>query len=401
MVWRRRRFAVAFLALLIAAIACGWLWWALRPPLAGPLRLTKVSFALLPGWSKADPGPALAAFRRSCAALANEPPSTAMGGAGYAGTVADWLPACRAAAAAKDAHGFFEQWFQPLQVGALDQGLFTGYYEPELAVSRRRHGAYRYPVYALPADLVSVDLGQFRPALRGQRLAGRVENGRLVPYATRAEIDAHGLSQARVLFYAADPVSLFFLHIQGSGRARFEDGRLERVSYAGQNGQVYTAIGKALVADGALTKEQLSLQSIAAWLHAHPGRAQQVMESDASYVFFQEEPLGDPGLGAKGAEGVPLMPEASLAVDTALHALGAPFYVATMTPNDKPLRFLAVAQDMGGAIRGPVRADIFFGFGKAAENAAGAMNHSGEFYVLLPKKLAARLAPETDYPGPS
>jgi len=326
-----------------------------------------------------------------------------MGGVGYAGTVADWLPACRAAAAVKDAHAFFEQWFQPFQVsaGALSQGLFTGYYEPELAVSRAPHGPYRYPVYALPADLISVDLGQFRPALRGQRLAGRVENGRLVPYATRAEIDAHGLSEARVLFYAADPVALFFLHIQGSGRVRFEDGRLERVSYAGQNGQIYTAIGKALVADGALTKEQLSLQSIAVWLHAHPNQAQHVMESDASYVFFQEEPLGDPRLGAKGAEGVPLMPQASLAVDTALHALGAPFYVATRTVDGNPLRFLAVAQDMGGAIRGPVRADIFFGFGKAAENAAGAMNHAGEFYVLLPKKLAARLALQSDYPGPS
>lgn len=401
MLWQRRRFAAAFLALLLLALMLGWLLWPLRAPVAGPLRLTKVAFAMLPGWRAGDDGAALEAFRRSCAALANESPQTAMGGAGYAGTAADWLDVCRAAMTAKDARAYFEQWFVPFEVSAraLDEGLFTGYYEPELSASRVRHGAFRYPVYALPDDLISVDLGQFRPALRGERIAGKVEDGKLLPYATRAEIDARGLEKAHILFYASDPVALFFLHIQGSGRVRFEDGRLERVAYAGQNGQIYTPIGRTLVAEGALSKEQLSLQSIAAWLHAHPDKARAVMDSDASYVFFKDLPLGDPGLGAKGAEGVPLSPGASLAVDMTQHALGTPFYVATAA-EAKPLRFLAVAQDTGGAIRGPVRADIFFGFGKRAETLAGGMNHTGELYALLPKALAARLKPVTDFPGP-
>jgi membrane-bound lytic murein transglycosylase A len=402
MLWQRRRFAAAFLVLLLFALVLGWMLWPFRPPVAGPLRLTKVSFAMLPDWHTGDPSPALEAFRRSCAIFADEKAATAMGGAGYAGTVSDWLAACRAAATAKDARAYFEQWFVPVRIGAgaLGDGLFTGYYEPELLASRVRHGAFRYPVYALPDDLVSVDLGLFRPSLRGQRIAGKVEDGKLLPYATRAEIDARGLEKAHILFYASDPVALFFLHIQGSGRVRFEDGRLDRVAYAGQNGQVYTPIGRTLVAEGALTKEQLSLQSIATWLHAHPGKARAIMESDASYVFFKDLPLGDPRLGAKGAEGVALTPGSSLAVDMTQHALGVPFYVATAAPDAKPLRFLAVAQDTGGAIRGPVRADIFFGFGKRAETLAGGMNHAGELYVLLPKPIAARLRPQTDYPGP-
>ena len=246
--------------------------------------------------------------------------------------------------------------------------------------------------------MISVDLGAFRPFLRGERIAGRIEGRRLVPYATRAEIDAKGLS-APVLFYADDAVAVFFLHIQGSGRVRFDDGTNARVDYAGQNGQIYTAVGRSLIARGALKRADVSLQSIRAWLKANPLAARQVMETNASYVFFKEDPIDDPALGAKGAEGVALTPGASLAVDPRLHALGVPFFVSTTLPNAKPLRALYIAQDIGGAIKGALRGDIFFGFGAEAENLAGEMKQDGQLFALLPKNVAARLAPQSDYPA--
>jgi membrane-bound lytic murein transglycosylase A len=181
---------------------------------------------------------------------------------------------------------------------------------------------------------------------------------------------------------------------------RFEDGAQERVSYAAQNGQRYTAIGRTLVGRGALTRENASLQSIRDWLKTNPAAARQVMETNASYVFFKEESIGDPNLGAKGAEGVMLTPHASMAVDLRLHALGVPFFVSTKLPDNKPLQALFIAQDTGGAIRGPVRGDLFFGYGNNAEMLAGQMKQTGRLYALLPKAVAARLAATTDYPTP-
>ncbi len=314
----------------------------------------------------------------------------------YGGIVADWQVPCHAASEASpdSARAYFEQWFVPVSIsaGALKDGLFTGYYEPQLHVSRTRRARYRTPIYGLPKDLVSVDLGQFRPALAGERIAGRIVGQKLVPYASRADIDAGGVDAAPVLFYADDPVAAFFLHIQGSGRVVFDDGMTARAAYAGTNGQTYTAIGRTLIAQGALKREDVSLQTIRAWLLAHPDKARAVMESDASFVFFKETPLGDPALGGAGAEGALLTPGASIAVDSRIHPLGLPFYVATTMPaSNTPLRRLFVAQDIGGAIRGPVRADIFFGFGTEAEASAGRMKQPGRFYVLLPKPVAARL----------
>jgi membrane-bound lytic murein transglycosylase A len=269
----------------------------------------------------------------------------------------------------------------------VKDGRFTGYYEPEIFVSRSKHGAFQTPVYGRPDDLVTVDLGAFRPSLAGERIAGRVEDGKLVPYAARAEIASNGLSHARVLFYANDPIELFFLHIQGSGRVTFDDGSHARVSYAAQNGQIYTAIGKTLIARG-VPREGMSLQVIRAWLKSHPAEAMDVMNTDASYIFFAEEPVGDAALGAKGAQGVPLTPLASLAVDPRSHALGTPLYV----DGPYPLGRLFIAQDIGGAIRGPVRGDVYFGFGNKAEANAGTMNQTGRFYALLPKPVVQRLA---------
>jgi membrane-bound lytic murein transglycosylase A len=314
----------------------------------------------------------------------------------YGGTLADWRPVCAAAKTATPAEPrvFFEVWFTPFAVsaGRVTDGRFTGYYEPEIKGSHKRLGPYQTPVYARPEDLVTADLGTFRPSLKGEAIAGRVEGGKLVPYPARAEIDAHGLKHAQVLFYTDDPIALFFLHIQGSGRVIFPDGRAARVSYAAQNGQPYTAIGKTLI-DRGVPRDGMSLQVIRAWLQAHPSEARDVMEADASYIFFKGEPVGDPALGAKGAQGVPLTPLASLAVDTRLHALGAPYFVSG------DLDRLFVAQDVGGAIRGVVRGDVYFGFGPKAEDKAGTMDKQERLFVLLPNPVARRMKDQTDFPG--
>jgi len=275
--------------------------------------------------------------------------------------------------------------------------LLTGYYEPELAASRTRHDQFQTPIYGLPENLVSVDLGDFRNELRGERIIGCAGGHRLLPCPARAAIDAAGLKQGEVLFYAADPVAVFFLHIQGSGRVRLEDGSLVRVAYAGQNGRPYKAIGRTLIERRLLPRNGMSMQILRDWLHRNPSQAREIMETDQSYVFFKDASLGDPALGSPGSEGVPLTPGASLAIDPRVHPYGLPIYVAATRPDanpDKPeqaFNRLLIAQDSGGAIRGPARGDVFWGFGNDAESIAGRMKATGRFFVLLPTAVAARL----------
>jgi len=378
--------------MLLAAIA-GCTGPSPQPP---GLRLTKVSFVELPQWKDADAASSLASFQRSCAVLMTKADSTPMGGAGYAGTVADWRAVCTSAKG--DARNFFEKNFTPFAAGG-GEALFTGYYEPEIRGSRTRHGAYQTPVYGLPSDLVRADLGLFNPKLKGEQISGRVEGRALLPYADRARINADGIATAPPLFFTDDAVAFFFLQIQGSGRVVFDDGRNQtsaRIGYAGENGQPYTAIGRTLIAEGSLTREEVSLQSIRAWLLAHPERARAIMETNRSYIFFAQTALGDPALGPSGSLGANLTPLASLAIDSRIHALGAPLYVAADGPD--PVHALTVAQDIGGAIRGAVRGDVFFGFGPEAERRAGAMKATGRLYLLLPNALAGKVGNSHDYP---
>lgn len=408
---RRRRPIAAIVLLLILAVAGAFLIWrSLRPltPSEQAAALVPARFADLPGWTASDPRAALAAFTRSCAALAGKPAESAMGGTGYAGMVGDWQGACaaipRAASSAASARQFFESRFSPLEVKPSGQGqaLFTGYYEPQLFASRTRHGRFQTPIYGPPTELVSVDLGQFRDDLKGEHLEGCLDGHSLEPCPSRADIDAKGLAHAPVLFYADDPVSVFFLHIQGSGRVRLDDGTTVRVAYAGQNGRRYKAVGRTLIEEGLLDRGSMSMQAIRAWMQAHPNEARRVMESDESYVFFQEAPLGDASLGSPGSEGVALTPGASLAVDLRLHPQGAPFYVSAVRPDadagkpDRTFDTLLIAQDTGGAIRGPARGDVFWGFGPLSESIAGRMKSNGRLFVLLPKPLAARLGPGSE-----
>jgi membrane-bound lytic murein transglycosylase A len=356
-------------------------------PVAG-LRLTRATFRDLPDFSATRFDAALAAFRRGCAVLAKKDATSAMGGAGYAGTVGDWLPLCDAATG--DARAFFESRFTPFAISEGDKadGLFTGYYEPEIQASRTRGGIYQTPIYALPDDWVRFDLGQFDSRLAGQRVVAQVKDHTLTTYPDRAGIDAMP-PKGDVLLWAADPVAVFFLQIQGSGRARLPDGSYVRLAYAGANGQPYTAIGRTLINEGQLTREGVSLQSIRAWLLAHPDQARRVMETDKSYVFFARATIDDPALGSTGTLGVNLTPLASLAIDAKLNALGALYFVAADGPD--PVHALMTGQDTGGAIKGAVRGDIFFGFGHEAEERAGHMNAPGRLFVLLPDALAEKI----------
>jgi peptidoglycan lytic transglycosylase A len=364
---------------------------------AEPARFHQTGFARLPGWQDDDLAQALPAFQRSCARLSQLPPGTAIG---PYGTAADWRGPCEAAQSAADARSFFETQFVPFAVraGCDPDGLFTGYYEPELRGSLARGGAYTVPLLARPPDLISVDLGLFRPALKGQRIAGRLAaEGRLVPYADRQGIEAAAGKKDPLrtpLVWVDDAADAFFMQIQGSGRIRLADGRVIRLGYDGQNGHPYTPIGRLLIERGALEKGQAGMQAIRAWLAQNPQAGRSLMDENASYVFFKEMPIDDPALGPPGAEAVALTPGRSLAVDLASHGLGVPVFVAAASPapGEPPFRRLMVAQDTGGAIRGAVRGDVFWGFGPEAGALAGTMAAKGRMFALIPRALAAGFA---------
>ncbi len=270
------------------------------------------------------------------------------------------------------ARAFFETWFDPFLADDNDnaEGLFTGYYEAELHGSRTRREAYQTPIYARPKDMVTADLGLFREEWKGKTLVGRVVDGRLRPFPSRAEIEAGALAGEDLeILWVDDPVDAFFLHIQGSGRVVMNDGEIVRLGYAAQNGHSYVAIGRELIERGAISRERMSMQAIRGWLEDHSDEAPQLMASNPSFVFFRELK----GPGPIGAQGVPLTPGRSLAVDRKYIPLGVPLWLDTTDPlsPDTPLRRLVVAQDTGGAIKGPVRGDLFWGFGAAAAAQGG------------------------------
>jgi membrane-bound lytic murein transglycosylase A len=402
-----RRSALAATLVLSALTACAP---TTSPPVSQPsdkLVLQPTTFSALSAWNTSDPRAALSAFAASCAKLVQRADADPFGGGADYGTIAEWKPACNASLNAADmseagARGFFDRWFTPALAtnNGSEIGLFTGYYEPELNGRRKKQGAFQTPLLARPDDLVMVDLGAFRDNLKGERIAGRVEGSKLVPYAKRGDIVAGALGpRSHALVYVDDPVDAFFLQVQGSGRVKFADGSIVRVGYDGQNGYPYTAIGRILVDRGAIQKDQLSMQSIRAWLVAHPSDARALMNENASYVFFKELAISDPNQGAPGSAGVPLTAEASLAVDTRFHGLGAPMWIEAHAPArdasqpDVDFNRLVIAQDTGGAIRGPVRGDVYWGAGKVAESVAGRMGHKGKLFVLLPKPVAAKLKP--------
>lgn len=358
---------------------------------AARLTLRPASFSDLPGWSVDRTADALPALLKSCDRLVKQPGDRALGPDGMMGRIGDWTGPCAAiaklpagdhVALRRTIESLFQPWVATDNGDA--EGLFTGYYESALRGSFKRQGKYQTPLYKRPADLVMVELGEFRPNLKGERIAGRVVDGQLKPYADRKAIEAGALNgKGLELLYVDDPVDAFFLQIQGSGRVTLPDGSQIRIGYDGQNGQPYFAIGRELVARGALAKEDVSMQSIRAWLEANPAQAAAIMNTNPSYVFFRRLE----GEGPLGAQGVALTPGRSLAVDRTFIAYGVPLWLDAQDPLEAKTRIrrLMVAQDTGGAIRGPVRGDVFWGHGADAEQRAGLMKSPGRYWLLLPK----------------
>jgi len=324
-------------------------------------------------------GGARDAFLQSCSALAAQDA---------------WKSVCSAAAqlpaqaSDEELRAFFEIWFTPYRVINADgsvNGLVTGYYEPLLNGSRSRTGRYRYPLYAVPDDLLTIDLSNVYPELKNRRLRGRLDGNRVVPYLSREEIESPQQPlKGKELVWVDDAVDAMFLHIQGSGQVQLDNGDVMRVGYADQNGFPFRSVARYLISNRQLRPEHASMQGIKAWATRHPKKLEAFLNYNPSYVFFRELPLNLPG--PLGTLQVPLTAERSIAVDPRVVPLGVPVYLSTTWPNsDRPLNRLMVAQDTGGAIAGAVRADFFWGFGEQAGRLAGTMKQSGRMWVLLPK----------------
>ncbi|MDP1652206.1 MAG: MltA domain-containing protein [Rhodocyclaceae bacterium] len=329
----------------------------------------------LPGWENDDHAVALALFRAQCVTLGKRPL---------------WLATCEAAqkpGTGETARAWFEANFRPWALVNPDggrEGLVTGYYEPVVRGSRAKKPPYRTPVFGPPDDLIVVDLAELYPELKHLRLRGRIEGRKLVPYYSRADWSAEELRRGdKALLWVNDPVDFFFLQIQGSGQVALDDGSTVRIGYADQNGHPYRSIGSRLIERGELKSHEASMQGIKAWAAANPQRLQELLNANPSLVFFRELPVT--GSGPPGALSVPLVPERSIAVDPRHTPLGAPVWLATTQPNsEQALTRLMLAQDTGGAIRGPVRADFYWGSGAEAGAQAGRMKQRGTMWVLLP-----------------
>ena len=347
-----------------------------KPPApASALRAT--GWDAVANWREDNPQLAWSAFIGSCGALKNQPA---------------WQSVCSVATALQEPARemvvrFFETNFTPYQVinaDGTDSGLVTGYYEPLLNGSRKRSARYHVPVYGVPDDMLVIDLGEVYPELKNMRLRGRVDGRRVVPYYNRAQIDSGTAPvTGKEIVWVEDSIELFFMQVQGSGRVKLDGKETIMLGYADQNGYPYRSIGRLLVERGDLPLEKASMQGIKAWAKQNPDKLQELLNYNASYVFFRELPRDLPG--PLGALGIPLTARRSIAVDARYIPLGAPVFLATTMPNSRqPLNRLMIAQDTGGAIRGAVRADFFWGFGEEAATLAGRMRQSGKMWVMLP-----------------
>ena len=354
------------------------------------IHLEQSSFQALPSWSESNQQGALNAFKKSCSKNLLRKSITSSETQPMVPLV-DLHYACKQAATWQGkAREFFEIYFEVFEASfnGVRDSFYTGYYEPELNASVTQKAGFNTPIYALPEDLITVNLGSFDKGWQGKKLWGRIEGQQLKPYWTREEIHRHSIPAQPIAW--ADSVDVFFLHIQGSGLLALDNGEKMRVGFAGRNGQPYTAIGKPLIEQGEIDAATVSMQSIRAWLAQHPERAQSIMNLNQSYIFFR--PLNnslnnDKDSGPVGAHGVPLTAEHSIAVDPAYWHYGLPLYISAEHPSEgAQLNKLLITQDTGSAIKGPLRGDVFWGSGDYAAEVAGKMKSSGVTWVLLPKK---------------
>jgi membrane-bound lytic murein transglycosylase A len=350
-----------------------------RPPGIG----RPVEWSSLESWEADNQSDAWAGFLRSCQKLAREQWREVCDLAEISGNLSD-----------AEVREFFESHFEVRPVyaqGGETLGLITGYYEPLLQGSWERTEEYPYPLYGVPGDLLVVDLGAVYPQLKGMRLRGKLVGNKVVPYYDRAQLDDdRALLQGAEILWVNSPVDVFFLHVQGSGLVQFADGSIAAVGYAEQNGHPYQSIGRVLIEMGELEKEEVTLFTIRDWLQSNPERLNEVLSKNPSYIFFElRDALAD---GPTGALNVALTPRRSIAVDRNVIPLGAPVWLQTTLPDaaQSPLNRLMLAQDTGGAIRGHVRADVFWGRGFEAEKMAGLMKQQGKLFVLLPRGFSIK-----------
>lgn len=352
----------------------------IAPPTEKTL-LEKATYRDLEGWGEDQQKQAIEALRKSCSVFEKKE-RTHQFRVEQAGTVQDWMPACEelrmtSFESDQQARAFFEKYFTPYRVSNSNEGLFTGYYEAQLNGALEKKAPYLTPLWSKPNDLLTVDLGAFRDSWKGQKITGKIRDSSFIPYDDRALVSKGSLiGRAKPLVWVDDPVAAFFLEVQGSGQVLLADGKVVRVGYDAQNGHGYTPIGRVLADRGEIEKP-VTMQKIRKWLKDHPERAQEIMNTNPSVVFFRKTDKD----GAVGAQGVTLTPMRSLAVDPAFVPLGVPVWLSTTEH-----RRLVVAQDTGGAIKGAVRGDLFWGAGQRAEEGAGQMQNTGKYYLLLPKK---------------
>lgn len=346
---------------------------------------TVSSFNALTGWSEDDHSAALASFRRSCRKLSRLDRTTVLGG--FASRIEDWRPSCEAAQAVNGdaARAFFELAFTPIRLDGKGRSKLTSYYEPELEASRRQQGAFQWPIYAKPPEVT------FKNKKYGVASVGGVK-----PFLSRAQIYAGGLHGRNLeIAYLKDPVDLFFLQIQGSGRLRFDDGTTMRVGFAARNGHPYKSVAQAMIRKKLATRSTASKTRIKAYVRANPQDGMRLLEENPAYVFFRELEGLDEDAGPIGALGVQLTDGRSIAIDREYNSLAAPVWVNSTGPGGN-FRKLMVAQDTGSAILGPQRADYYWGSGSEAGTMARRINQSVELTILLPTATVKRLtAPET------
>ena len=377
-----------------------FVWWFTMPK---PM-FRVVDFKHLPGWEKADLTKSLATFQTSCRAFIKQEPEQIVGTDNIELQAKDWQPACQAALQVKpdaqDLKIFFQKWFAPVEFygDKPSNGLFTGYYMPSIKGSYTKSAEFSVPIYEVPKDLVTLDLGLFIPHLKNRKVVGRLEGNKVVPYYTREQINKGAVKgKARVLLWMHSPIDRLFLEIQGSGVIELDDGSRVFIGYDGQNCAPYTAIAGVLIKQGIMTRDNASMQAIKRYLEAHPEQMNSVINQNKSFVFFRKLKLD----GALGSQGVALTPGYSLAIDRQWVPMGAPLWLSTSRPDsknpdkNKPMQRLMIAQDTGGAIKGKVRGDVFWGGGDQATLIAGHMKNPGNYWMLLPRHMVSRIKKNT------
>lgn len=326
--------------------------------------LLQVEFHTLPNWEAEQFDIALASFVHSCKSSK---------------TRALYNDLCKEATTVEDPRLFLQENFIPYKIESKENnGLLTGYYEPQLRGSKTKSDVYLYPLYEVPDDLITVDLSSVYPELKNYRLRGRIEGNKLIPYYTREQSDTQEIN-AKIICYVDSKIEKFFLEIQGSGRVTLDTNETLYIGYANQNGHKYRAIGGYLVSIGALTKEEVSLQTIKKWLEENPQRMDEVLRYNDSLIYFEQR-----NKPASGSLGLELLAKRSIAVDNRYIPLGAMLYLSAPIRNEN-FSTIVLAQDTGGAIKGAVRADLFMGYGAEAMEIAGELKSPLELWILLPK----------------